>query len=227
MSTTVVYLFQVKRSAIPFAFLQMAIGRRQARSIPGVSFAKLMGTGTGRTFTPSDADLRQWAILFVADDLAALDRTRFIARWRNRSTQESRYEMRPISSHGQWSKREPFEVSADSHGINSHSDGMVIAITRARLKWSQAIRFWRSIPPVVEDLHRAPGLKFSIGIGEAPIGLQGTFSIWESGAALRDFAYKNAPHREAIANTAKFNWYSEELFARFALVNATDFHHVD
>jgi hypothetical protein len=220
--TTVVYLFQVKRSAIPFAFLQMAIGRRKARAIPGVTFAKLMGTGTGKTFTPSDADLKQWAILFVVDDFNALDRTPFIARWRKRSTEISRFLMQPVSSHGQWSKREPFEISSAPR-----EGGQVIAITRARLKWSQAIRFWRSIPPVVADLHRAPGLKFSIGIGEAPIGLQGTFSIWESDAALRDFAYKNAPHRVAIENTKKFNWYSEELFARFDLVNTTDFHHVD
>jgi hypothetical protein len=219
---TVVYLFQVKRSAIPFAFLQMAIGRRKARAIPGVRFAKLMGTGTGKTFTPSDADLKQWAVLFVVDDFSALDRTPFIESWRTRSTESSRFLMKPISSHGQWSKCEPFEISK-----TPREGGPVIAITRARLKWSQAIRFWRSIPPVVADLHKAPGLKFSIGIGEAPIGLQGTFSIWESDAALRDFAYKNAPHRVAIENTKKFNWYSEELFARFDLVNATDFPHVD
>ena len=220
--TTVLYLFTVKRSAIPFAFLQMAIGRRKARAIPGVSFAKLMGTGTGKTFTPSDADLKQWAILFVVDDFNALDRTPYIESWRRSSTDISRFLMKPVSSHGQWSKREPFEISSDPR-----EGGPVIAITRARLKWSQAIRFWRSIPPVVADLHQAPGLKFSIGIGEAPLGLQGTFSIWDSDAALRDFAYKNAPHRVAIENTKKFNWYSEELFARFDLVNATDFNHVD
>jgi hypothetical protein len=101
-----------------------------------------------------------------------------------------------------------------------------VAITRARLKWSQAIRFWRSIPPVVTDLHNSPGLLYSIGIGEAPIGLQGTFSVWQSGAALRDFAYKNAPHRAAIEDTKRFDWYSEELFARFELINTADFPHV-
>jgi hypothetical protein len=88
------------------------------------------------------------------------------------------------------------------------------------------MRFWRSIPPVVLDLHQSPGLCFSIGIGEAPIGLQGTFSLWESADALRDFAYKNAPHRAVIEDTKRFNWYSEELFARFDLINTADFPHV-
>jgi hypothetical protein len=94
------------------------------------------------------------------------------------------------------------------------------------LKWSQAIRFWRSIPPVVLDLHQSPGLLFSIGIGEAPIGLQGTLSIWRSAADLRDFAYKNAPHRAAIEDTKRFDWYSEELFARFDLIDTADFDYV-
>jgi hypothetical protein len=220
MSTTI-YLFTIRKSAIPFAFLQMAIGRRIARNIHGVSFAKLMGTGTGKTFTPTDADLKQWAILFVADDMDVVEGSRFITRWKKRSIKVDRYHLNPISSHGKWSRREPFTI-----GSPSRSDAPVIAITRARLKWSQALRFWRSIPPVVTDLHQSPGLLFSIGIGEAPIGLQGTFSLWQSGAALRDFAYKNAPHRAAIEDTKKFDWYSEELFARFELINTADFPHV-
>ena len=218
---TTLYLFRLSNRHIPFAFLQMAIGRRTARHIPGVSFAKLMGTGTGKTFTPTDAALKQWAILFVADDLEVVEKSRFIQRWRQRSTKADRYILAPISSHGQWSKRRPFEISS-----RHHSGGPVVAITRARLKWSQSLRFWRSIPPVVVDLHQSPGLIFSIGIGEAPIGLQGTFSLWDSAQSLRDFAYKNAPHRAVIEDTKRFDWYSEELFARFDLVNTADFPHV-
>lgn len=218
---TTLYIFRLSRGRIPFAFLQMAIGRPIARRIPGVSFAKLMGTGTGKTFTPSDADLQQWAVLFVAEDLDVVEQSRFIQRWKDRSLKVDRYVLDPISSHGQWSKREPFEISGAQH-----SGGPVVAITRARLKWSQALRFWRSIPPVVADLHQSPGLIFSIGIGEAPIGLQGTFSLWDSAQSLRDFAYKNAPHRAVIEDTKRFDWYSEELFARFDLVNTADFPHV-
>ena len=218
---TIVYIYTLPKRYIPFAFLQMAIGRRPARSIPSVTFAKLMGTGTGKTFTPSDSDLHQWAILFVADDLEVVESSSFIRAWEKRAVATQRLELNPVSSHGMWSRREPFTISTAAR-----TGGPVVAITRARLKWSQAIRFWRSIPPVVEDLHKADGLLYSIGIGEAPIGLQGTLSIWSSERALRDFSYKNAPHRRAIEDTAKFNWYSEELFARFDLVNTAEFTHV-
>ena len=69
------------------------------------------------------------------------------------------------------------------------------------------------------SLRGSAGLRAAIGIGEAPIGLQGTFSLWESSAALRDFAYKGAAHSAAIAATEKLQWYAEELFARFAVID--------
>jgi len=49
--------------------------------------------------------------------------------------------------------------------------------------------------------------------------LQGTFSLWESASAVRDFAYRGQAHQKAIADTARYKWYSEELFARFALLD--------
>jgi hypothetical protein len=117
----------------------------------------------------------------------------------------------PLSSHGLWSKQNPFDFTA----ALSNPDAQIAAITRARIKWHQNFRFWRAVPPVVIDLHNNPGLISAIGIGEAPIGLQGTFSLWSSAAALRDFAYKGKAHQVAIEQTKQFNWYSEELFARF------------
>jgi hypothetical protein len=78
--------------------------------------------------------------------------------------------------------------------------------------------FWRSVPPVSAELHRSPGLRLAVGIGEAPVGLQGTFSLWESAAALTEFAYRRAAHVEVVRRTAELGWYAEELFARFAVL---------
>ena len=93
------------------------------------------------------------------------------------------------------------------------------ALTRARLAVRRTTRFWRAVPPVSADLHRAPGLLAALGIGEAPLGLQGTFSLWESARALNTFAYERAPHAAAIARTDREGWYAEELFARFAVLS--------
>jgi hypothetical protein len=68
------------------------------------------------------------------------------------------------------------------------------------------------------DLHAAAGLRLAVGVGEAPIGLQGTFSLWDSPAALTEFAYRRPAHVEAVRRTTEVGWYSEELFARFAVL---------
>jgi hypothetical protein len=74
---------------------------------------------------------------------------------------------------------------------------------------------------VSADLQRSPGLRFALGIGEAPVGLQGTFSVWDGDDALRSFAYDRAAHQRAIADTERLGWYAEELFARFRVLSAT------
>ena len=216
MQRVVVYFFTVPRKGIPFAFLSMAIDRMRSRKFTGISFSKLLGTGSGQTFTPSDAVLTRWGMVVAIDEnrIEAFDQSSIITNWRKRSTSEFRAVLSPLSSHGLWAKTNPFDFIAPL----SNPDAQIAAITRARIKWNKNFIFWKSVPPVVIDLHSNPGLIAAIGIGEAPIGLQGTFSLWNSASALRDFAYKGKAHQVAIARTQSIGWYSEELFARFEVL---------
>jgi hypothetical protein len=207
----VAYFWKIKPVKLPFAITAMGFDRFFLMADKNVSFHKSLGTGKGETFTPTDANALQWGLVAVVKDIENFDSSTVINRWRKGSVSEFRAVLEPISSHGKWADKEPFVASAKDW------DGQVAAITRARIKWSQNFRFWRSVPPVTISLKSAPGLLAAIGIGEAPIGLQGTFSLWESAAAIREFAYKGAAHQKAIADTSAYNWYSEELFARFAV----------
>jgi len=212
----IAYFFTVPRKSIPFAFFSMAIDRMRSRKFTGVSFSKLVGTGTGETFTPSDADLTRWGIVVVIEKnrVEAFDSSSIVKNWRKQSTSEFRAILSPLSSHGLWAKENPFDFTAPL----SNPNAQIAAITRARIKWNKNFVFWKSVPPVVMDLHSNPGLVAAIGIGEAPIGLQGTFSLWRSASALRDFAYKGRAHQVAIEQTKSIGWYSEELFARFEVL---------
>ena len=216
MQRVVVYFFTVPRKGIPFAFLSMAIDRMRSRKFTGISFSKLLGTGSGQTFTPSDAVLTRWGMVVAIDEnrIEAFDQSSIITNWRKRSISEFRAVLSPLSSHGLWAKTNPFDFTEPL----SNPDAQIAAITRARIKWNKNFIFWKSVPPVVIDLHSNPGLIAAIGIGEAPIGLQGTFSLWKSASALRDFAYKGKAHQVAIAQTQSIGWYSEELFARFEVL---------
>jgi hypothetical protein len=179
-----------------------------------------LGAGKGETFTPRDADPRRWGLLIVInpEDLARFESSRIVARWRKKAESEFAAELTPISVHGQWSRQTPF-----SHLAFAAKDwnGPVAAITRARIKWRKNLIFWRSVPPVTQSLHSSEGLAAAIGIGEAPIGLQGTLSIWNSAEAVRNFAYRGEAHKAAIAATHRENWYAEEMFARFAITRSS------
>jgi hypothetical protein len=212
-TVTVVYFWKIESRDIGFALLRMALDRGGLRRMKGVTFAKMLGTGRGETFTPRDADANRWGCVVVLDEgqLDALDSSRLIKRWRAKSIEEVRFLLDPISSYGLWATKNPFAYAS------TQTDGQVVAITRARIKWLQNFRFWRAVPPVTQSLHASVGLIRTIGIGEAPIGLQGTFSHWNSGTDLRNFAYKGAAHQSAIAATERHGWYAEELFARFAV----------
>ena len=76
--------------------------------------------------------------------------------------------------------------------------------------------FWRTVPDVTASLAAQPGLLWSIGIGEAPIGLQGTFSVWRRRGGDETTSPTRRPDTEhAIEQTRQTGWFAEELFARF------------
>lgn len=197
----------------PGAVYRMASQRRRLRNHPGATFAKLLGTGSGETFTIRDSDPGHWAVLMCWDApqaAASFERSRPVRQWDRVASERLRLELKPLRSRGRWSGTLPFGDPDATSGA-----GAVAALTRARLRAPKAATFWRSVPPVSAALHQSPGLRFALGLGEAPIGFQGTFSIWTSAAELRAFAYENQQHQAVIRRTQELNWYAEELFARF------------
>lgn len=206
------------------ALLRMATGRRRLDGVPGLRFAKLLGTGRGETFTPRDADPHHWALLTAWDGGTDLDRTPaahagVVAAWEAASHEQLVVRMRPLSSRGRWAGQEPFATAepAPHHGP-------VAVLTRARLRPSRAAAFWRAVPATVPDLHAARGLRTAFGIGEAPVALQGTFSLWDDAASVVAYAHGSPAHRDVVRRTRPERWYAEELFARLAVTSVTGTH---
>ncbi len=212
------HIWGVPTRHVPTAVTHMARHRRPVRAIPGVRFAKLLGTGNGRTFTPLDADAHHWGVLVCwadhegprrfADSTVARD-------WGRVADESATWVMRPLSSRGRWAKQQPF-----GNPIPNRWDGPIAAITRGRIKPRMWRTFWSSVPPVVLDVKQGGGLTFAMGIGEAPVGLQGTFSTWSDGP--RPVCVRPPPPRAPTGDRPDpaARWYSEELFARFALLSA-------
>ncbi len=212
-------VWRIKRTSVLRALLNMARQRRTLRNMPNVTFFKLLGTGSGRTFTIRDADTTHWVVLTAWNSItgpAQFAQSNAAAQWNSIATAHAQLVLEPLSSKGQWGGYEPF---------NAHPDptwnGLTAALTRANIKVRWWRQFWKSVPPVAIDLNNTPGLITSLGIGEAPVGLQGTFSVWSSNESISNFAIKQQPHRDVIRRTHETGWYKEELFARFKVIGAT------
>ncbi len=211
-------LWGVAAREVPSALLHMGLDRRPVRRAPGLRFAKLLGTGDGRTFTVRDADVHHWGLLATwasPADADAFEDSAVVRSWHRRSFERLHVAMRPLASKGTWAGRRPFGVP-----VPTRHAGPTAAITRARLRPRTVTAFWRAVPPVSDRLRQVPGLLLATGIGEAPVGLQGTFSLWESAEALTDFAHRTPEHAEVVARTPQVGWYAEELVARFSVVEA-------
>jgi hypothetical protein len=213
-----VHVWRVPRDRVPAALRRVATDRLALRRVAGLRFAKVLGTSSGASFAAPDADPRRWAVLSCWDDVRAaraFEASRVARGWRRISEEEWRVDLAPLSATGRWSRRRPFGEPRPRRWT-----GRVAAITRARLAPSRAVAFWRAAEPVARDLRGRAGLLATFGIGEAPLGWQGTFSAWRSAEDLRAFAYDGAVHAAVIRRTAETGWYAEELFARFGVVGA-------
>lgn len=212
------HLYGVEGLGVLRALGRMGLDRGPVRRIPGATFVKLLGTGSGRTFTPRDADPGHWGVLACWRDVdgpARYEASPSHLAWSHLAHEQARILLRPLSSRGTWAHRTPF-----GDPLPHRWDGRVAAITRARIKPSRWREFWSAVPPVSGDLREVDGLDLALGIGEAPVGLQGTFSLWRTGSALSEFAHRRSPHQEVVRRTHDVGWYAEELFARFAVVDA-------
>ena len=196
-----------------WAFSQMGLAGLDLKKIPGLQFWKLLGSGEGGGFSIKP-NWSRYGLLCVwetrADADAFFTGSELMRKFRRRAAEIWTVYLLPVRSHGNWAGANPFEPS-----VLAKSDSAVAVLTRATIRLPKLYRFWSFVPRTSREIERAEGLIASIGVGEAPLLRQATFSLWQSEKAMRDFSYKNAVHAQVIKLTRAENWYAEELFARF------------
>lgn len=211
-----VHVFGIARREIARAMLHVGRDGRALRRVPGLAFGRILGTTDGRSFTVRGTDLRHWAMVTSWRDAAAaraFEQSPILRGWTALSEERLAVRLRPCASRGRWGGTAPFGEPAPYP-----VDGPVASITRARIAPRAMLRFWRAVPSVATDLAATSGVRLAIGMGEAPVGFQGTFSIWDSAAAVTEFALRRSPHQVAIRRSSAEHWYAEELFARFQVL---------
>lgn len=214
-------LFSYAQPQRIWALSQMAAGGRSLQSAPGLRFAKLMGSGRGPGFSLLP-DLSRFALMAVWETAdAAQDGLQhpWITEMCQRADEALHLHLQPLQAKGRWDAQEPFE------GIGyDYDSGPLAVLTRGSVRLAALPAFVAHARKASQALEKAPGLLFSIGVGELPLIKQVTFSVWESLEAMRHYAYKGSNHRQAIQAARKHNHFTEDLFARMALVKAVGSH---
>lgn len=192
--------------------MQFAHGK--LRTARGQTFYKLMGSGKGLGFNPLP-DWSVYSLLQVWENLQAAEdffgEAAIFEKYRARASETWTIFLKNITAKGAWSGGNPFAPRADLEAENKY----LAVITRATIKIRHLPKFWGFVPQSEKPLRGAEGLLYTKGVGEVPVVQMATFSLWESEAAMKAFAYKSAEHRAAIAKTRELGWYKEELFSRF------------
>ena len=209
-------LFRFDRPlARAWAFVQMGAARWPLSRTPDIGFWKLCGSGVGEGFTPIP-NTAVWAILatWPSHDIARerVTSAPVFTRFRKRADEDWTIFLETRSVRGEWSGKEPFQAETGSN------DGPLAALTRATIRPRTALRFWGRAPDISKVIGTDPNVIFKIGVGEVPWLHQVTFSIWPDAQTMAGFA-RTGPHAEAIRAVRDEGWFSEELYARFALLS--------
>tara|TARA_B100000768_G_scaffold112828_1_gene104481 strand:- start:1927 stop:2592 length:666 start_codon:yes stop_codon:yes gene_type:complete len=210
--------FKYKKNKF-WAFTQMSLAFDVLNKTAGLSFFKLLGTGSGKGFSLYP-DFSTYAILCVWEKesfaTAFIEKSNHSKLISEKAFSREDFFLNPVKSHGLWDGTNPFSVTKDE--LNKESK--IGIITRATLNKNKLFEFWKSVPQASLAIQNAKGVEWFKGIGEWPFIQQATFSVWDNIDSVKEFAYGNGVHSKIVTKTRKRNWYKEDLFARFELLNS-------
>ncbi|MFB6341582.1 hypothetical protein ACE1ET_07660 [Saccharicrinis sp. FJH62] len=212
MQVTTLTILKFKGKEIFWMLPQMQLAKPALEQTKGLRFFKLLGSGRKGGFSVIP-DFTTFAILCVWDNETFADtffnHSDLFQQFKSHSKYAWTVFMHAANSRGSWSKQTPFTDFSETKA------GIIAVITRATIKWNHVPRFWTKVPAVRHNLKQSQGLIFSIGIGEYPLFMQVTFSLWKDRSHMAQFAYRNEQHMKAVQMTRQHDWFREDLFANF------------
>jgi hypothetical protein len=180
-------------------------------SSPGLRHANVAVTAPlGGSVVPSP-QLGRLALVAFWDADAALDR--FLDTHPMAEALAGGWHIRldPLRAFGSW----PGVPDEIPRARKVDYDGPAGVLTLGRLRLTQAIRFFKATNRAENRVLAAPGLIWTTGMARPPF--VSTFSLWESTAALSDYAYGSTDpaHPDAIAADRAKPFHHREAFIRF------------
>lgn len=211
-SVAVLLLVQMRRGAACWGWSRVALGARLLRQVEGLRFARALGCGREGGFGLQPSLYRQGLFTLFDNDWDAdafIDASPVTAAYRAHARECLVAKLRATASRGSWAGM-GMAVSAASDPT-----APVAALTRGSIRARRALAFWRHSPASEAGLAAAAGCQLAVGLGEAPVLRQATFSLWDDSTAMEAYARSGA-HRDAARAAQAEGHFRESMFVRFA-----------
>ncbi len=215
----VVLLVDFLRQHQGWGWLRLVAGATPYKEVPGLTMLKVMGSGHGGGFSLRPSATHQGLICtFSHLDLALkfLD-SPWVQAYRDRAREFWMGVLTVQSARGHWDKQAWQATSPEALGAQAEAKGPFAVLTRASIVPTKAMAFWRHAPAAQAELSTSPGCLLAMGLGEAPLVRQCTFSLWQDTAAMLNYAHQGA-HQTASAAAYRHQFFSESLFVRMQVM---------
>lgn len=215
----VVLLVDLLKNHRSWGWMRLAQGVSQLRLVPGALFCKVMGSGHDGGFGLRPSSTHQGLIIVFdhPDNAQAFLQSELVQQYKVNAREWWSGLLRITSSRGLWNQV-AWQPSEDDSVMHALADAPVATITRASIRPASTMAFWRHAPPAQADLVRAPGCLLAMGLGEAPLVRQCTFSVWRNTQSMLDYSQRGA-HQVAIQAAYKHQFFSESMFVRMQVLS--------
>jgi hypothetical protein len=220
-----VVLVNTLREHQTWAWMRLVQGPGALKDTPGLMFAKVMGSGHegGFGLRPSASHQGLITIFDHADQARAFLKGPVVHAYRERAADMWTGLLEVVSARGLWDGQAwgtTPETQLGAYGCaanDAQAPQPLAALTRASIRPAKAMAFWRNAPAAQQAMQHAKGCTLAMGLGEAPLIRQCTFSLWDDTQSMLAYAHQGA-HQAAIEAAYRHNYFSESMFVRMRVL---------
>jgi spheroidene monooxygenase len=178
----VVLLVDFLRAHQGWGWMRLVQGAAAFKDTPGLLFTKVMGSGHEGGFVLRPSATHQGLVCMFenAEQADQFIDSAAVKAYAERAKSIFVSALAVTSARGSWDGRAwdatPPERLGKYLDMDTQAAGMA-ALTRASIRPAKAVAFWRYAPAAQDDLKNAPGCELAMGLGEAPLVRQCTFSV--------------------------------------------------
>jgi len=216
----VVVLADFLRQHQGWGWLRLVAGASPYKDLPGLTTAKVMGSGHGGGFSLRPSATHQGLICTFShlDWAQKFLESTWVQAYRERARELWSGVLAVQSARGHWDRQAWLPTTADALQGQTQAQGPFAVLTRASIVPTKAMAFWRYAPAAQASLGQSGGCLLAMGLGEAPLVRQCTFSLWQDTATMLQYAHQGA-HQLASAAAYKHQFFSESMFVRMQVLH--------